>query len=56
MKYLTPLYELSRQIKQAEKELEDLKHDPAANHDEIAETDALLTRHKLEYSNRVSKI
>ena len=52
---LTTLYELTRQIKQAEKELEDLKRDPAASHDEIAEVDALLIKHKMQYAKRVSK-
>ena len=51
---LTPLYELSRQIKQAEKELEDLKQDPAATYDEIAKTDLLLSRHKIQYAERVA--
>ena len=53
---LTTLYELTRQIKQAGKELEDLKRDPAASHDEIAEVDALLTRHKIQYAERVAAL
>ncbi len=53
---LTPLYELTRQIKQAEKELEDLKRDPAASHDEIVKTDSLLTRHKIQYAERVAAL
>ena len=53
---LTLLYELTRQIKQAEKELEDLKQDPAATYDEIVKTDLLLSRHKIQYAERVAAL
>lgn len=50
----TPLYVLNRQIKQVEKELEELLNDPSASHEEIAELEVLLSRHKMEFADRVA--
>ncbi len=53
---MIPLYVLQKQIVQAEKELEELKNDPSTNHDEISELDAILNKHKLEFSKRVNRL
>ncbi|MDI3548154.1 MAG: hypothetical protein PWR10_1806 [Halanaerobiales bacterium] len=52
----TPLWQLKNQIRQATLELELLKKDPSASHNEIAELDAKLTGWKLEYARRVATL
>jgi len=50
------LYKLKKQIKQANFELEMLKKDPAATHNEIADLDSKLSKWKHEYAERVRQL
>lgn len=42
-------YELFQKIQNYTKELEMLRKDPSASHEEISEIEAQISRHKLQY-------
>jgi regulator of replication initiation timing len=50
------IWEIKKQIKEIKFELELLKTDPSASHDEIAELDMELSRLRQEYSQRVKSL
>lgn len=52
----TPLYDLKKQIKQAQRKLEELKDSPDTSHNEIAELDRKLMGWKREYAERVKSL
>ena len=56
MTQLTPLYELSRLIRQAEAELEEMRKNPEASKEEITEVERELARHKAEFEERIEKL
>lgn len=56
MTQLTPLYELSRLIRQAESELEEMRKNPEVSKEEITEVERELARHKVEFEVRIEKL
>ena len=56
MTQLTPLYELSRLIRQAEAELEEMRKNPEVSKEEITEVERELARHKAEFEERIEKL
>lgn len=51
-----PLYELSRLIRQAEAELEEMRKNPEVSKEEITEVERELARHKAEFEERIEKL
>ena len=56
MTQLTPLYELSRLIRQAESELEGMRKNPEVSKEEITEVERELARYKAEFEERIEKL
>ena len=56
MTQLTPMHELSRLIRLAEAELEEMRKNPEVSKEEITEVERELARHKAEFEERTDKL
>lgn len=56
MTQLTPMHELSRLIRLAEAELEEMRKNPEVSKEEITEVERELARHKAEFEERIEKL